>query len=101
MGFAPSIDILIVGRFIIGFGVGIASMISAIYLAECSPIKIRVGVVALNILATTFGQVIAYLVAILIGPNWRMMLLLAGVPSTIQFFLMLALPETPRFLAKQ
>ena len=37
MGLAPTINILIVGRLVVGFGIGIASMVVPIYIAEVSP----------------------------------------------------------------
>jgi MFS transporter, SP family, solute carrier family 2 (myo-inositol transporter), member 13 len=37
MGLAPSINILIIGRLVVGIGIGISSMVVPIYIAEVSP----------------------------------------------------------------
>ena len=52
---APSIALLMVGRFIVGVGVGVASMIVPIYLAEIAPTEIRGKLVSLNNFMITFG----------------------------------------------
>ena len=41
MALAQSLDMLFVGRFVVGLGVGSASMIVPIYLAECAPMAYR------------------------------------------------------------
>jgi len=38
MAFAPEIYVLMIGRIIVGLGVGIASMVVPVYLSEVSPI---------------------------------------------------------------
>mmetsp|Transcript_42630 Transcript_42630/g.40920 ORF Transcript_42630/g.40920 Transcript_42630/m.40920 type:complete len:123 (+) Transcript_42630:24-392(+) len=83
MASAPNIPILIVGRLIVGFGVGIASMIVPIYLSESSPTEIRGKLVTCNVLMITTGQFISYLVCIALGDKWRWMLGLAGVPALL------------------
>lgn len=55
MAFADSIIMLMVGRFVVGLGVGIASMIVPVYLSEVSPISTRGRVVACFIVAVTLG----------------------------------------------
>ena len=82
-------------------GVGIGAMVVPLYLGEASPIDIRGKIIACNVLFITSGQFISYLVCIALGNNWRWMLGVAAVPSIIQFFGMLFMPETPIFLYKQ
>lgn len=55
MAFAPTIAVLMVGRLIIGFGVGIASQIVPLYLSEVAPVEIRGKLVALNIATITIA----------------------------------------------
>ena len=100
MATAQSILSLMFGRLIIGIGVGVAAQVVPVYLAEVAPIKIRGSVVAVNAFMITLGQLIAVVLVFLLRPYWRIMLGLAGVPSTIQFVGMLFLPESPRWLAK-
>lgn len=55
MAFAGDIPVLMVGRFIVGLGVGTASMVVPVYLAEVSPTEIRGTVVAVNNAVITIG----------------------------------------------
>ena len=55
MGIAPNVSMLIFGRFVVGFGVGMASMIVPLYLAEAAPPDIRGRIVATNIAFVTSG----------------------------------------------
>lgn len=92
---------LLVGRIILGFGVGKASMISPVYIAEASPQRFRGGLVTINNLAITGGQFVAYIVAALfskVNEGWRYSLGLSGVPAVILFVGMLIAPESPRWL---
>lgn len=59
---APDPYILILGRFFVGLGVGIASVTAPVYIAESSPSEIRGGLVSMNVLMITFGQFLSYLV---------------------------------------
>ena len=59
--FAGSVPLLIAARLIGGIGVGIASMICPMYIAEISPPKIRGALVSLNQIAIVSGMVLAYL----------------------------------------
>ncbi|CAF2021600.1 inositol transporter 4 [Brassica napus] len=104
MAFAPAPWVIIVGRIFVGFGVGMASMTSPLYISEASPARIRGALVSTNGLLITGGQFFSYLInlAFVQTPGtWRWMLGVAGVPAIVQFVLMLSLPESPRWLYRK
>ncbi|KAJ3680015.1 hypothetical protein LUZ60_016293 [Juncus effusus] len=104
MASAPIPGIIILGRIFVGFGVGMASMTSPLYISEASPARIRGALVSTNGLLITGGQFLAYLInlAFTKAPGtWRWMLGIAGLPALIQFILMLMLPESPRWLYRK
>ena len=100
MALAPTVQVLMIGRLIIGIGVGAASQIVPLYLSEVAPIQIRGKLVAFNVTMIVFAQFLASILAFLIRPNWRLMLGLAGVPSFLQLIGILFMPESPRWLGK-
>lgn len=53
---------LILGRFIVGLAIGVAAIVSPVYLAEISPTRYRGAVVTVNNLCLTGGQFVSYLV---------------------------------------
>ncbi|KAL5574933.1 hypothetical protein UlMin_016632 [Ulmus minor] len=104
MAIAPSPWVIIVGRILVGLGVGMASMTSPLYISEASPARIRGALVSTNGLLITGGQFLSFLVnlAFTKAPGtWRWMLGVAGVPALIQFVLMCSLPESPRWLYRK
>lgn len=62
MAAAPDPYVLILGRLLVGLGVGVASVTAPVYIAEASPSEIRGGLVSTNVLMITGGQFISYLV---------------------------------------
>lgn len=62
MAAAPVPFLLIVGRFLVGLGVGVASVTAPVYIAEVAPSEIRGGLVGTNVLMITGGQFLSYLV---------------------------------------
>ena len=104
MAFAPAPAVIIVGRVLVGLGVGMASMTSPLYISEASPARIRGALVSTNGLLITAGQFLSYLINLAftkVSGTWRWMLGVAGVPALLQFVLMLALPESPRWLYRK
>uniref|UniRef100_A0A8C9SAL3 Proton myo-inositol cotransporter n=1 Tax=Scleropages formosus TaxID=113540 RepID=A0A8C9SAL3_SCLFO len=99
---APNKEVLLVGRVIVGVGLGIASMTVPVYVAEVSPPHLRGQLVTINTLFITGGQFIASLVvgafSYLHRGGWRYILGLSVVPAALQFFGFLFLPDSPRWL---
>ncbi|CAL9089187.1 unnamed protein product, partial [Musa textilis] len=62
MAAAPIPGIIILGRIFVGFGVGMASMTSPLYISEASPARIRGALVSTNGLLITGGQFLSYLI---------------------------------------
>ncbi|SOV06572.1 related to myo-inositol transporter [Ustilago sp. UG-2017a] len=92
---------LVLGRVLVGLGVGMASMVVPTYLAEVAPTKVRGRIVGINSLLLTGGQVIAYLIDAAfynLPHGWRWMVLAGGIPAIFQLVGMIYLDESPRWL---
>ena len=104
MGIAPSLSWFITSRFFAGIGVGMASMLSPMFIAEIAPAEVRGRLVAINQLTIVLGQVITHLENYLLrnnGPeSWRWMFGLGTIPSLLFLAGVLILPESPRFLLR-
>ena len=106
-------------RLIGGIGIGLASAVSPMYIAEISPAPLRGRLVSVNQLTIVIGilaaQVINYLIAekipegatdqiILKSWNgqmgWRWMFWAGAAPASLFFLLSFLIPESPRYLAK-
>jgi MFS transporter, SP family, galactose:H+ symporter len=99
---ATGVAMLLVGRLLIGVAIGVASMLTPLYLAEISPAASRGAVTSLNQLCITLGILVSYLTGYAFADaaeGWRWMLGLGAVPGTILAIGMLVLPESPRWLA--
>lgn len=105
MALAPGLGLFVVARFAAGIGVGMASMLSPLYIAEVSPAAVRGRNVAINQLTVVVGILVTNLVNYLLadqGPDaWRWMFGLGAVPAVLFLLGVLWLPESPRWLAQQ
>jgi sugar porter (SP) family MFS transporter len=118
-GLVDNITPFIVYRLIGGIGIGLASGISPMYIAEMAPAEKRGRLVSVNQLTIVIGilaaQIVNYLVAepvpagatdqfILDSWNgqmgWRWMFWAETVPALLFFVLAFFIPESPRFLMK-
>lgn len=126
----PSFSLLIafnIYRILGGIGVGLASAICPMYIAEIAPSEIRGKLVSWNQFAIIFGQLVVYFVNFVIlgthanpvieltdGVNqvlnpdaaswtiatgWRLMFVSECLPAALFALLVLFVPETPRYLA--
>ena len=99
----------IVYRIIGGIGVGLASMLSPMYIAEISPANSRGKLVSFNQFAIIFGMLIVYFVNYAIARQgddtwlnnigWRWMFASEMIPAGLFLFLLFFVPETPRYMA--
>lgn len=95
-------------RIIGGMGVGIASMLSPMYIAEIAPANIRGKLVSWNQFAIVFGMLVVYFVNYTIALSgddgwlneigWRYMFASETIPATIFLVMLYFVPETPRYL---
>lgn len=91
-----------VGRFTVGFGVGVASVAAPLYAAEMAPSRLRGRYVSIYQLAITIGIFIAYAVDQVLtdSDNWRLMLGVSAVPAVLLIFAMVPMTDTTRWLVK-
>ncbi|MBZ5565112.1 MAG: sugar porter family MFS transporter [Acidobacteriia bacterium] len=101
-GLAPGLITFVIARFFVGVCIGVASLVTPLYLAEMSPARIRGALVSLNQLAITIGIAVAYFVdyALAASQNWRWMFITAVFPAIVLILGMIFLPESPRWLAR-
>ncbi|HEY1216243.1 MAG TPA: sugar porter family MFS transporter, partial [Bryobacteraceae bacterium] len=104
MAVAHSFPVFIATRAAAGVGVGMASMLSPLYIAEISPAAVRGRNVAINQLTIVLGILITNLVNYFLAGRgseaWRWMFGLGVVPSSLFLLGVLWLPESPRWLIK-
>ncbi|KAL1804840.1 hypothetical protein DCAR_0830655 [Daucus carota subsp. sativus] len=102
---AQNIAMLIIGRCLLGIGIGFGNQAVPLYLSEMAPPKVRGTFNQLFQLTTCVGILIAnfvnYGVEKIHPWGWRLSLGLAVVPALIMFLGGLALPETPNSLVEQ
>ncbi|HPA20839.1 MAG TPA: sugar porter family MFS transporter [Verrucomicrobiae bacterium] len=107
-GVAGTARDLVIWRIVGGMGIGIASMISPLYIAEVAPARVRGLLVSLQQFAIISGILGAYFSNTLIlhtglgdAAKWRWMFAVGAFPATAFFALLLPVPESPRWLLKQ
>ena len=95
---------LLVGRMIVGVGVGLASHTVPLYIGECSPADKRGKLITMNNIAITGGQLVAAVtcgVFSQVTQGWRWMLGLAAGPAILQLLGFIIMPESPRYLVSK
>lgn len=94
---------MIIGRSIVGLAIGGASLIVPLYIAELAPGHLRGRLTTVQLLLITGGQAVAYIIGWLFSSmpsGWRWMVGIGAGPAIMQIFLLVLMPETPRFLAR-
>jgi len=96
-------------RILGGIGVGLASMLSPMYIAEIAPPRVRGNLVAWNQFAIIFGMLVIFFVNFAISKvgsgdtwlnaiGWRYMFLSGAIAAILFLILLFLVPETPRYL---
>jgi len=108
---AGSFTELVCARILGGIGVGFASILVPIYIAEISPPGSRGALVSLHQFGIVTGMNLAYVANAWIGrggdevwladQGWRVMLGACGIPALIFLILTPFIPESPRWLIKR
>src|SRR5436189_2368534 len=105
MAFSPNRDLFIASRFAAGIGVGMASMLSPLYIGEIAPAHYRGRMVAINQLTIVLGILITNIINYTLRNEgddaWRWMFGLGAIPSLLFFIDVLWLPESPRWLSQK
>lgn len=118
-GFAPTYDVFVFFRIIGGVGIGLASALSPMYIAEVAPSHLRGRFVSLNQMTIVVGILAAQIINLLIAEKvpigatdefirtswnglmgWRWMFFACAIPSVLFLLLAFFLPESPRWLIK-
>jgi SP family arabinose:H+ symporter-like MFS transporter len=119
-GLATSFPEFVLWRMAGGVGIGLASSLSPMYIAEVAPAELRGRLVAMYQLAIVLGivlaQVMNWLIARPLAPGatwiemreswdgqlgWRWMFGVTAIPAGLFLLALLVVPESPRWLAKK
>ena len=105
---APSIAFFVVFRVLAGFGIGVASISTPMYIAEITPAHLRGRLVAVNQIAIVTGLTVVYFVNYAIAQHgdqawnnemsWRWMFASGLFPAMLFAALLIKIPESPRWL---
>lgn len=110
--YAPTGPALAAWRFLGGVGVGMASVVAPLYIAEIAPARIRGRLASAQQMSIVLGIFAALLSNALIVraaggadvvlglglPAWRWMFLVAVIPSALYVIAAVLVPESPRYL---
>ena len=102
---AWNMPMMYISRVLFGLSIGTVSVVVPIYLSEISPASTRGRMITVNNIALTGGQVLASVVAYFFirctaSVGWRFMFGLGALPAVLQLWLLVKLPETPRWLRR-
>ncbi|CAI0549796.1 unnamed protein product [Linum tenue] len=106
MTFAPSFQILMIGRFLAGVGIGLGVMIAPVYIAEISPTVARGSLTSFPEIFINLGILLGYVSnyafsGLSVHTSWRVMLAVGILPSIFIGFALFIIPESPRWLVMQ
>jgi MFS family permease len=98
------VSLLIIGRFLLGIGIGVSAVVVPAYLGEVSPAAYRGRVVGSYELMLCLGMLCSSLVDALVdslGASWKWMVGLPLVPAVFMAAFVWKIPESPRWLVSE
>lgn len=104
-GFSYRFDVFVAFRILGGVAVGMAAVISPMYISEISPAHVRGRLVSLYQLAITLGILLAFMSNFLLADSgadaWRWMFSVQAIPAMLFFVALFVVPESPRWLTSK
>ncbi|KAI6672944.1 hypothetical protein NL676_000850 [Syzygium grande] len=106
MTFAPTFEVLMIGRFLAGVGIGLGVMIAPVYIAEISPTVSRGSLTSFPETFINLGILLGYVSnyafsGLSVHISWRVMLAVGIFPSVFIGAALFIIPESPRWLVMQ
>jgi len=103
---APNFECVVFGRVVVGFAIAVSGIADVSYLHEIAPPQFRGAIVSVNEACISLGFLLAFAVGGALSgegktDGWRIMFGVSGLVALIQFFGMLSLPESPKWLAER
>jgi SP family galactose:H+ symporter-like MFS transporter len=100
---SPNVYVLFVARTLLGIAVGFTSVTAPVYVSELAPPQSRGMLIGLYQFALTSGIALADLVGYWFAAShgWRWMFAFGLVPALLFLFMVLTVPESPRWLFAQ
>ncbi|XP_062252807.1 solute carrier family 2, facilitated glucose transporter member 11-like [Platichthys flesus] len=99
---SKSFEMILLGRFLYGYNVGLGLSVHLMYLGESSPKKFRGFLTLTSSIFIGFGKVTGQIIGIkeMMGTEdmWPYLLAVSGIPAILQFAMLLFFPEAPRYL---
>lgn len=102
-GLAPTVDVLIITRIVLGMAVGASTQVVPMYISELAPHDRRGTLVTVFNVAIGAGIVFANIIGFGLHEvwTWRSMVMVAAIPAGIVFTVMLFMPYSPRWIAEK
>jgi sugar porter (SP) family MFS transporter len=100
---SPNVGVLIVARALLGVAIGFTSVTAPVYVSELAPPQSRGMLIGLYQFALTSGIALADLVGYWLAgqQGWRLMFGFGLIPAVFFLFMVLTVPESPRWLFAQ
>uniref|UniRef100_A0A803MPN8 Major facilitator superfamily (MFS) profile domain-containing protein n=1 Tax=Chenopodium quinoa TaxID=63459 RepID=A0A803MPN8_CHEQI len=100
---AHSVNEVLLGRFLVGLGIGVNTVLVPIYISEVAPTKYRGSLGSLCQIGTCLGIIASLLIAIPAENDphwWRILLYIASIPGFLLMIGMQFAVDSPRWLCK-
>ncbi|XP_024384067.1 probable plastidic glucose transporter 1 [Physcomitrium patens] len=100
---AQSVNLMILGRFLVGIGIGVNTGLVPMYISEVAPTKFRGALGSMCQIGTCIGIISALLIGLPAETDphwWRTMLWLATIPGVALMVGMQFAAESPRWLGQ-